>query len=130
MFLKQLFPTKITSPFMLLHNNFGIARAIHNAHNIPISLCIVRHEAFEVRMWDTMASHDVVEVLPKENLGILILRLEITTCNGHYPLKSPIIHMSGHGSPSFDSLDKIGHHLHILEVPTWLHLSNQVHSTS
>src|SRR5665213_708460 len=81
-------------------------------------------------MWDTVSGHDVVEVLPEENLGILILRLEIATGNGHDPLISTIVHMSGHGGPAFDPLDMIGHHPSILKVPTRLHPPNQIHSTS
>jgi hypothetical protein len=38
--------------------------------------------------------------------------------------------MSGHGGPSFDLLDVIGHHPRILEVPTRLHPTNQIHTTS
>jgi hypothetical protein len=38
--------------------------------------------------------------------------------------------MSSHGGPPFDPLHVIGHHLHVLEVPTRLHPTNQVHSTS
>jgi hypothetical protein len=31
-------------------------------------LCTVRHEAFEVGLGDSMAGHDMVEVMPKNNL--------------------------------------------------------------
>jgi hypothetical protein len=77
-----------------------------------------------------MAGHDVVEIMPEENLGISILRLKITTYNGHDPLISLIVHMSGHNDPSFDSLDVIGHHPHVLKVTIRLHPSNHIHSTS
>jgi hypothetical protein len=121
---------KKTSALTTLHGNFGISRTIHNANSVPIGLGTVGHEAYKVWMWDTVAGHDVVEVLPKKNLGILILRLEITACNGHDPLISSIVHMSGHGGPPFDPLDVVGHHPRILEVPTRLHPTNQIHTTS
>jgi hypothetical protein len=38
--------------------------------------------------------------------------------------------MSSHGGPPFDPLDVIGHHPRILEVPTRLHLTNQIHISS
>ena len=69
---------KKTSALTTLHCNFGISRTIHNANNVPIGLGTVGHEANKVWMWDTVAGHHVVEVLPEENLGILILRLKIT----------------------------------------------------
>jgi hypothetical protein len=55
-----------------------IPRTIHNANSVPIGLGTVGHKANKVWMWDTMAGHHVVENLPEENLGILILRLKIT----------------------------------------------------
>jgi hypothetical protein len=130
MFFERLFPMKKTSALTTLHGNFGISRTIHNANSVPIGLGTVGHEAYKVWMWDTVAGHDVVEVLPEENLGILILRLEITAGNGHDPLKSSIVHMSGHSGPPFDPFDVIGHHPRILEVPTRLHPTNQIHTTS
>ena len=79
MFLERLFPMKKTSALTILHWNFGISRTIHNANNVPIDLRNVPHEAYKGWMWNIMAGHDVVEVLPEKHLGILILQLEITT---------------------------------------------------
>jgi hypothetical protein len=70
---------KKISALTTLHWNFGIPRTIHNASNVPIGLGTVDHEAYKGWMWDTVSGHDVVEILQEENLGILILRLEITT---------------------------------------------------
>ena len=127
MFLERLFLVKITSAFTPLHWNFGISYTIHNVHNVPIGLRIACHEAYDVeyrgRPWRGWGS-------ARRELGILILRLKITTWNGHDPLISPIIHMSVHGGPSFDLLHAIGHHLRVLKVPTRLHPSNQMYSTS
>jgi hypothetical protein len=67
-----------TSALTTLHWSFGISRTIQNTNSVPIGLGTVRHEANKVWMWDTVAGHHVVEVLPEENLDILILRLKIT----------------------------------------------------
>jgi hypothetical protein len=123
---RAIVSNKKTSALTTLHWNFGILWTIHNANIIPIGLRTVRHEAYKAWMWDTVSGHDVVEVLPEEHLGIFILRLEITTWNGHDPLISLIVDMSGHGGP----FDVIAHHPRVLNVPTRLHASNQIHSTS
>jgi hypothetical protein len=73
MLFERLFPMKKTIALTTLHGNFGISRTIHNVNSVPIGLGTVGHEAYKVWMWDTVAGHDVVEVLPEENLGILIL---------------------------------------------------------
>jgi hypothetical protein len=73
MFLERLFLMKKTSALTTFHCNFGIFRTIHNANNVPIGLGTVRHEAYKSWMWDTVSGHDVVEVLPEQHLGILIL---------------------------------------------------------
>ena len=56
--------------------------------------------------------------------------MEITTCNGHDPLISPIVHMNNHGGPPFNPFYMIGHHPDILKVPTRLPLSSQMHYIS
>src|ERR1700737_3914763 len=81
-------------------------------------------------MWDTGAGPYGVGVLPEGPLGILIPPLENTTLKGHGPFISPIVDMSGHGGPPFDPLDVIRHHPRVLKVPTRLHSTNQIHSTS
>ena len=59
------------------NGNLWIFKLVDNPHGIPIGLRIVRHEAFEVRLGDSIACHDVVEVMPKKHLRILVLGLEV-----------------------------------------------------
>ena len=62
---------------MVLDGNLRISGPVDNPHGIPIGLRIVRHESIEMRFGNSMPSHDVVEVVPKEHLSILVVRLEV-----------------------------------------------------
>ena len=63
-FLQRLGPKEVACSLMPIHGNLWISRAVDNPHGIPIGWRIVYHEAFEMRLGDSMASHDMVEVMP------------------------------------------------------------------
>ena len=52
--------------------NHWISISVNNLQGIPIGLSIVCHEAFKVKLGNSMAGHDVVEVMPEKHLSILI----------------------------------------------------------
>jgi hypothetical protein len=62
-FLQKLSPMKVACSLTPIDGNLWISGPINNPHGIPIGLCIVCHKAFEVRLGNSMASHDVVEVM-------------------------------------------------------------------
>jgi hypothetical protein len=66
-----------------LDRDLGISGAIDDPYDVPIGLYSVRHEAFEVRLLDSMSSHDVVEVMPEKHLSILVFGLEVAASDSH-----------------------------------------------
>ena len=77
-----------------------------------------------------MASHDVVEFMPKKHLSILILGLEVAASDGHDALVGSVVYVAGHGGPFGDVFDMLGHDPSMLEIPTKLHAPNQVNPTT
>ena len=72
---------EVTSPFAAFHGDCRVSRAVNDAHSVPVGLSTVSHKSLELRLRYSMPSHDVVEVLPEDELSFSVLRLEITTCN-------------------------------------------------
>ena len=68
-----------------------------------------------------MPSHDVIEILPEDNLYALVVELKITACNGHDMLICSIINMSSHCGPIGNMFDVIKHDLGIIKISTGLH---------
>ena len=77
-----------------------------------------------------MASHDVVEVMLEKHLSILVVRLEMATSDGYDALVGSVVYVAGHGGPLGDAFDMIGHDPSMLEIPTRLHVLNQVNPTT
>ena len=71
-----------------------------------------------------MPSHDMVEILPEDDLCIFVLRLEVTACNGHDTLICGVIHMIRHGGPIGNTLDMVEHDLGKLKISSRLHPCN------
>jgi hypothetical protein len=116
-------------PLAALHYNLGIPGPVDDTHGVPVGLRTIGHESFKIRLWDSVSGHDVVEVVPKEHLGIFILQLEVTAGNRHDALIGGVIDMGGHGGPTCDSLDMVGHDPCSLEITAGLHTMNQVDTT-
>jgi hypothetical protein len=113
-----------------IDGNFRISRPVDNPDGIPIGLRTVSHESFEVRLGNSMPSHDVVEVVPEQHLSILVLRLEVAASDGHDALVGPVVNVAGHGGPLGDSFDMVGHDPSMLEITARLHALNQVDPTT
>ena len=110
---------KKTSALTPLYWIFWISRIMHNLHNVPIGLRIVRHEAYEGWMWDIVAMTWLR--LCQKKIWASISSDWKSQHDGHDPLLSPIVHMRDHVGPPFDLLHVIGHHPHVLKVATRLH---------
>jgi hypothetical protein len=119
-----------TSALTVLHRDLWITIAIDNLDNIPIGLCIVRHEAFEVGILDAVLCHEIVEFSPHDTLGLRVLRLHVTYGNGHDLAIRCIVYVTRHCSPFFDMLDMVKHEPSVLEISSWLHALDKVHTTS
>ena len=78
---------------------FNITAIVDNPNCIPLGLSTINHESLELYRTDTMPSHDVVEILLKNDLCIFALRLEITTYNSYNTLICRIAYMISQGGP-------------------------------
>jgi hypothetical protein len=130
MFLQRLGPMKVTGSLASIDENLRISRPIDNHDNIPIGLRTVSHESFEVRLGNSMPSHNVVEVVPEQHLSILVLRLEVAASDGYDALVGSVINVAGHGDPLCVAFDMVGHDPSMLEITARLHAFNQVEPTT
>ena len=119
--LKGLALVKIARSLTIKHGNLGITATIDNSNCILVGLGAISHETLELWQWYTMSSHDVIEILPEDNLCILVLRLKITTCNGHDTLICSIINMTSHYGPIGNMFDVFKHDLGMLKISAGLH---------
>jgi hypothetical protein len=127
---QQCSPVEETSALSVLHGNLWVTTAIDDSDNIPIGLCTVRHEAFEVGILDAVLCHEIVGFSPHDTLDLRVLRLHVTYGDGHDLAIRCIIHVTHHCGPFFDTLDMVKHEPSVLEISSWLHVLDEVHTTS
>jgi hypothetical protein len=53
-FLQKLGPMEVACSLTSIEGNLWVSGPVDNPHDIPIGLRTVRHEAFEVRLGDSM----------------------------------------------------------------------------
>jgi hypothetical protein len=119
-----------TSALSILHGDLGITTAIDDSDSIPIGLSTVHHEAFEVGILDTILCHEIVQFSSHDTLDLGVLRLHVTYGDGHDLAIRCIVHMTRHCGPFFDTLDMVKHEPSVLEISSWLHALDKVHTTS
>jgi hypothetical protein len=102
-FLQIMGSMEVAGSLTPIDGNLWIFGPVNNPHGIPIGLCIVCHEAFEMRLGDSMAKHDVVEVMLEKNLSILVLGLEVAASDNHDALVGSVVYVAGHGGPLVDA---------------------------
>jgi hypothetical protein len=119
-----------TSALSVLHGDLWITAAIDNSDSIPICLCTVRHEAFEVGILDAVLCHEIVEFCPHDTLDLCVLRLHVTYGDGHDLAIRCIVYMTRHCGPLFHTLNMVKHESSVLEISSWLHALDKVHTTS
>jgi hypothetical protein len=73
MFFKGLGPMEEARPLLILHGNCDVTTAINHPDTIPVSLSTICHESLELRLWDTVPCHDIIQVLPENHLHSSIL---------------------------------------------------------
>ena len=129
-FLQRLGRMEVAGSFTPIDGNLWISEHVNNPHGIPIGSCTIRQKTFKVRLDDSMPGHDVVEVMPENNLSIIVLGLEVAASDGHDALVGSVVYVAGHGDPLGDTFDMVGHDPSTLEIPTRLHVLNQVDPTT
>jgi hypothetical protein len=117
------------SALSVLHGDLWVTTTIDNLDGIPIGLRTVRHEAFEVGILHAIFSHEFIEFSPHDTLGLRVLRLHVTYGNGHDLAICCIVHMTRHCGPFLDTLDMVKHEPCILQISSWLHVLDEVHTT-
>jgi hypothetical protein len=73
MLFKGLGPMEEARPLLVLHGNCGITTTIYHPDSIPVCLSTIRHESLELRLWNTVPTHDIIQVLPENHLRSSIL---------------------------------------------------------
>jgi hypothetical protein len=73
MLFKGLGPMEEARPLLVLHGNCGVTTAINHPDSIPVCLSTIRHESLELRLWNTVPTHDIIQVLPENHLRSSIL---------------------------------------------------------
>jgi hypothetical protein len=123
-------PMEETSALSILHSDLGITTAIDDLNSIPIGMCTVRHEAFEVGILDAVLCHEIVQFSLHDTLDLGVLQLHVTYGNGHDLAICCIVHVTRHCGPFLDTLDMVKHEPSVLEISSWLHALDKVHTTS
>jgi hypothetical protein len=118
-----------TSTFLVLHGDLWITTAIDDSDSIPIGLCTVCHEAFEVGILDAVLCHEIVEFSPHDTLDLRVLQLYVTYGDGHDLAICCIVHVICHCVPFLDTLDMVKHEPSVLKISSWLHVLDEVHTT-
>jgi hypothetical protein len=119
-----------TSALSVLHGDLWINTAIDDSDRIPIGMCTVRHEAFEVGILDVVLCHEIVEFSPHDTLDLRVLRLHVTYGDGHDLVIRYIVYVTHHCGPFLDPLDMVKYEPSVLEISSWLHALDEVHTTS
>jgi hypothetical protein len=119
-----------TSALSVLYEDLWITAAIDDLDSIPICLCTIHHEAFEVGILDAVLCHEIVQFSPHDTLDLWVLRLHVTYSDGHDLTICCIVHVIRHCGPLFNTLDMVKHEPSILEISSWLHALDEVHNTS
>jgi hypothetical protein len=119
-----------TSALLVLHGDLWFTTAIDDLDNIPIGLCTVCHEAFEVGILDAILCHEIVEFSPHDTLDLRVLQLHVTYGDGHDLAICNLVYVKCHCSPFLDPLDMVKYEPSVLEISSWLHALDEVDTTS
>jgi hypothetical protein len=110
------------------HFDIHILRILNDFNNIPICLCIVHNESFEVWFTIILFDHCVVELCPHDLLCFNVFKLHVANCNGHDFVICYIIYMANHCCLANDAFDMIKYDPKSLQIFPKLHLCIHVHS--
>jgi len=117
------------SLFLVNHLHRNISRIEHDIDNIPIDLCTICHEPFEIGVCKTKPEHHVVHFCPHDTLNFCGFKLHVTNCNGEHFVIQQVLNMTSHGGPFLNMLDMIKHQPTILQITIRLHAPHQINPT-
>ena len=121
-FLQRLGPMEVTSSLVPIDKNLWISTPVVNFVGIAMDLHIVCHESFEVRLGNLCLAMLWLKLCQKNTL-------KVAANDGHDALVGSVVYVAGQGGPLGDAFDMVGYDPNMLEIPTILHLLNQINST-
>jgi hypothetical protein len=95
--LQRLYLVEQTCFFLIHHWNCYIPTLIDHPNCIPVGLCIVSHEAFELGLRDSILQKNNIKILLEDTLNSNIFGLHVTYGNGHNATVGGVIDMASHG---------------------------------
>jgi hypothetical protein len=128
--IQRCSPMEEACALTILHGDLWITTAIDNSDNIPVGLRTVCHEAFKNGLLHAISLHHLVEFSPHDTLDLCVLRLHVTYGDGHDLAIRCIVHMARHCGLLLDMLDMVKHKPRVLQISSWLHALDEVHTTS
>jgi hypothetical protein len=128
--IQRCSPMEEACALTILYRDLWITTAIDNSDGIPVGLRTICHEAFEVGLFYAISLHHLVEFSPHDTLNLRVLQLHVTYDNGHDLAIRCIVHMVRHCGPFLDTLDMVKYKLRVLQISSWLHALDEVHTTS
>jgi hypothetical protein len=127
--IKRLSPMQQASLFLINHVHRRISKTVHDTNNIPIGLCIICHEPFEIGVCKTTPEHHMVHFCPHDTLNFCGFKLHVANCNGEHFAIQRVLNMTSHGGPFLNMLDMIKHQPTILQMTIRLHAPHQINPT-
>jgi hypothetical protein len=121
MLLQRLCLVEQACSFLVLPWNCRISILVDHPNSVPVSLCTVSHESFELRLRDAMPRENNIEILPEDALSCDIFRLHVANGDGHNAAVGGVIDMASHGCLLLDTLHMVEHHPRVFEITTGLH---------
>jgi hypothetical protein len=107
----------------------GDPQTINNFDHVPIGLCLINHEYFEILFWKHVLQHCFIKLYPRDLMSVDVLKLHVTNHYGHHCTISRIVHMINHSCLASNTLHMIKHDPNILRIPYKLHSCDKAHST-
>jgi hypothetical protein len=115
--------------FLVNHLHTGFSKTIHDIDNIPICVCIISHETFEIGICKTKPEHPLVQFCPHNTLNFYGFKLHAANYNGEHFIIHWVVKMTSHGDPFMNMFDMIKHQPTILQITTRLHAPHQINTT-
>ncbi len=99
------------------HLHIHVLIIVNDSNNIPICLCIVRNESFEVWFTIVMFDHCFIELCPHNLLCFNVFKLHVANYNGHDFVICYIIYMANHCCLANDAFDMVKYGPNVFQIP-------------
>lgn len=76
-----------------------------------------------------MPNHHLAEIMQEKHLSIFVFGLEVAASDGYDELVHLVLYMTNHGGSLGHAFDIVRHDSNMLEIPTKLHVPNQINPT-